>query len=218
MLPMDESPGGDCPSPQGRYLTPSPSQLFVFSGPSGVGKDTVIARLRQQHLPLHFAVTVTTRPKRQGEVNGVNYYFVSVEEFRELERQGALLEWAVVHGHRYGTPLAQVREALRSGKDVLLKIDVQGAAKVKQRVPDAVFIFLAPRSITELVQRLVNRATESAEEQARRLRDAYQEMLYLPAYDYVVVNREGQVDEAVERIKCVITAEHSKVHPRRIVL
>jgi len=217
MPPKDKPPGG-CPHPPEGHLVPSPSQLFVFSGPSGVGKDTVIARLKEQRLPLHFAVTMTTRPMRDGEVHGVNYYFVSVAEFQEHERRSALLEWAVVHGNFYGTPLPQVREALRGGKDVFLKIDVQGAAKVKQRVPDAVFIFLAPPSIPELVQRLVNRGTEPPEEQARRLRDAYQEMKFLPAYDYVVVNREGRLEEAVECIKCIISAEKSKVHPRRIEL
>jgi guanylate kinase len=200
------------------YLPKPPSLLFILSGPSGVGKDSVISRLKQCHLALHFAVTITTRPRRAGEADGVNYHFVSAAEFQELERRGALLESAVVHGNHYGTPLEQVRAALRSGKDVLLKIDVQGAAKVKQRVPQAVFIFLAPPSVAELVQRLESRGTESPEEQVRRLRDAYEEMRHLPEYDYVVVNRAGRLEETVERIKCIMQAEKSRVKPRQIAL
>lgn len=195
-----------------------PNLLFVLSGPSGVGKDTVISLLKQKGLPLHFTITVTTRPKRNGEIDGVNYYFVAPEEFLELQRRGALLEWAVVHGHHYGTPVEQVRSALRSGRDVLLKIDVQGAAKVKQRVPDAIFIFLAPPNVDELLNRLVNRGTESSEERARRLHDAYEEMRHLPSYDYVVVNRQGGAADAAEMVKSVILAEKHRVHPRQIEL
>jgi guanylate kinase len=195
-----------------------PSLLFVLSGPSGVGKDTVITALKQQNIPLHFTVTLTTRIKRPDEIEGINYHFVSLSQFEELQHRGALLEWAIVHGNCYGTPLDQVREALLGGKDVLLKIDVQGAAKVKEQVPDAVFIFLAPPSLEALTPRLVNRGTESPQERTRRLRDAVEEVRQWAAYDYVVVNQEGRVDEAVERIKSIIVAEKCRAHPRHIAL
>ena len=200
-----------------QYPPQAASILFVLSGPSGVGKDTVITQLKEE-LNLHFAVTVTTRSKRPGEVHGVNYFFASHEEFADLRRRDALLEWAVVHGNNYGTPSEQVRDALRGGKDVLLKIDVQGAAKVKLRVPEAVFIFLAPPNIEELTQRLNNRATESPEDRARRLCDARLEMEHLPEYDYVVVNYRQKVGDAVDRIRSIIAAEKCRVKQRRIEL
>jgi len=202
------------PLPQ--YPPPSPSLLFVLSGPSGVGKDAVISRLKQENLPLHFTVTATTRPIRRGEVHGVNYYFVTVERFNDLIARGELLEWANVHGNLYGTPITQVREALASGKDVLLKIDVQGAAQVKRRVPDAVFIFLGPPDIQSLISRLSQRGTESPEEVARRIADACEEMRHLPEYDYLVINPEQQLEEAVQKVKAIITAEKCRVKPREI--
>lgn len=218
MPPELDPPSHDCGAFLRQPDAAPPGLLFVLSGPSGAGKDTVISDLKRQGLPVHFAVTLTTRPIRPAEVDGVDYFFVSVAGFHRLQQQGALLESALVHGHHYGTPREQVLAALRSGQHVLLKIDVQGAAQVKQLLPDAVFIFLAPSSVGELVSRLVNRATESPEEQARRLRDAHCEMQNLSAYDYVVLNREGRVAEAVEYIKSIIIAEQSRVHPRRIEL
>jgi guanylate kinase len=192
--------------------------LFVLSGPSGVGKDTIIERLKLENLGIHFAVTMTTRGIRPGEVNGVNYHFVAPEQFAQLKRDGGLLESAVVHGNHYGTPLDEVRRALARNIDVFLKIDVQGAAKVKQRAADAVFIFLAPPSMAELVLRLQQRGTESPDEQSRRLRDAGEEMRRLPEFDYVVINQEGRVAEAVERIKCIVHAEKARVHQRHLIL
>lgn len=199
-----------CRGPQGL--------LFVLSGPSGVGKDTVISAMKQQSDTLHFAVTLTTRPRRSNEVDGVDYRFVSPEEFAHLQRSGALLESAVVHGYQYGTPRDQVLTCLRGGKDVILKIDVQGAEQIKRRLPNAILIFLTPPSIDELVRRLMSRHTESLEEQARRAGEAYQEMRHLPEYDYVVVNRRHKVLETVQRVMCIILAERSRVRPRRIAL
>ncbi len=189
--------------------------LFVLSGPSGVGKDSVISRLKERGLPLHFAITVTTRPMRPGEVDGVNYYFRTVSEFERMRAAGELLEWAVVHGNHYGTPREQIRQALHSGKDVLLKVDVQGAAAVRSRVPGAVLIFLAPPSMTELVERLESRGTESAGELSLRIRNADHEMADLPNYDYVVVNYRERLDETVDKVQAIITAEGCRVKPRQ---
>jgi guanylate kinase len=192
--------------------------LFVLSGPSGVGKDSVIDRLKACSFPLHYIVTVTTRPPRPGEVHGVDYFFAEGGELDRMAERGELLESAVVHGYKYGTPRAQVREALGAGRDVLLEIDVQGAAQVRRKAPDAVFIFLAPAKVDELVDRLRARGTESGPELDRRLRDVQDEMSDLPHYDYVVVNHRDRLDDAVEQVKAIISAEHCRVQRRRIAL
>lgn len=196
----------------------APPLLFVLSGPSGVGKDAVITSLKRQRVKMHFAVTVTTRPMRSTEVEGVDYYFVSPEVFAEMRDRGDLLEWAVVHGNLYGTPLPQIRRFMQQGEDVLLKIDVQGAAQVKNRVPNAVFIFLAPPSLQELIRRLCDRGTETGRDLQRRIANAREELRRLADYDYVVVNREGRLHEAVEQIKSIVTAERLRVRPRAIRL
>lgn len=192
--------------------------LFVLSGPSGVGKDALIAALKAQGFPLHYTVTVTTRPRRPAEADGVDYHFVAPAAFDELRAAGELLEWAEVHGHLYGTPRAQVRAALAAGKNVLLKIDVQGAASVRRLVPDAVLIFLAPPSLEALRAQMAQRGTESPEELARRLRDAAAELEQIASYDYLVVNRTGRLAEAVEQVKAIIIAESCRIAPRRAVL
>ncbi len=204
--------------PAERLCRPRPGILFVLSGPSGVGKDAVIARLKHSGVPLHYTVTCTTRSRRPGEEDGVAYHFVDQERFERMYIGGELLECANVHGYHYGTPLAQVREALAAGNDVLLKIDVQGAAQVKRRAPDAVFIFLAPPGMNELIARLAQRQTESAQEMETRIANAYEEMKHLPEYDYVVVNYADRLGEAVSCIKAIITAEGCRVTPRRIEL
>ena len=188
--------------------------LFVLSGPSGVGKDALISALKTEKYPLHYVVTVTTRPRRETEVDGVSYHFATPLEFARLREAGELLEWANVHGYDYGTPARQVREALQSGWDVLLKIDVQGAAQVKARVPGGVFIFLGPPSVEELVDRLARRGTESAEDLQERIRNASREMQALRNYDYLVVNREGRLPEAVAQVKAIIEAERLRTRPR----
>lgn len=190
--------------------------LFVLSGPSGVGKDTVLAELKKRGLPMHFVITCTTRARRNGETDGVSYFFADRETFSRLRESGELLEWAAVHGNFYGTPRRQVREALASGRDAMLKIDVQGAAKVRAQVPEAVLIFLAPPSIEDLVERLTNRGTETEQERRLRLADAEREMAQLPLFDYVVVNHHGKVEQTVEQIVAIITAEHCRVKPRRV--
>lgn len=199
-------------------LPKPPSLLFVLSGPSGVGKDAVLSAMKRQGVPLHYTVTVTTRPRRSNETDGVDYFFVSPEKFAEMRDQGELLEWAVVHGNLYGTPIGQIRQALQRGRDVLLKIDVQGASKVKKRIPDAVFIFLAPPSLKELIRRLSGRGTETDADLKRRISDAREEMRHLPEYDYVVVNRGGRLAESVDQVKSIVTAEKLRLRPRRIEL
>ena len=192
--------------------------LFVLSAPSGTGKDTVIAALRESGMDFHVIVSVTTRAPRPGESEGNPYYFTSRQEFERMVADDALLEHALVHGNWYGQPLQQVKDQLRTGRDVLLKIDVQGAATVRRTLPNAIFIFLRPSSLEELEARLVQRHTETEEERARRLNDARMELAQQDHYDYTVFNRQGQVHEAVKQLRAIILAEHCRTHPRYVTL
>lgn len=188
--------------------------LVVLSGPSGVGKDVAIHRLKDQGFAIHYVVTATTRAPRAGEVNGINYYFLSRQEFDRMIERDELLEWSWVHENLYGPPIGPVRQKLDEGQDVLLKIDVQGAAKVKARSEDGIFIFLAPPSIEDLIERMHRRNTETEAQVQLRITNAPKELAALSSYDYVVVNRDGQLDQAVEDIRSIITAERLRVHPR----
>ncbi|HFH8191065.1 TPA: guanylate kinase [Streptococcus agalactiae] len=184
--------------------------LIVFSGPSGVGKGTV----RQEifSTPDHkfdYSVSMTTRPQRPGEVDGVDYFFRTREEFEALIKEGQMLEYAEYVGNYYGTPLSYVNETLDKGIDVFLEIEVQGALQVKSKVPDGVFIFLTPPDLEELEERLVGRGTDSPEVIAQRIERAKEEIALMREYDYAVVN--DQVSLAVERVKRVIEAEHYRV-------
>ncbi len=200
-------------------LGPPPGPLLiVLSGLSGVGKDAVLTGLRQSAYPLEFIVTVTTRAPRPGEKDGVHYHFVSEAEFQKMVDADQLLEWATVYGNRYGPPREPVRQALENGKDVVIKVDVQGAATIKKIVPQAVFIFLAPPSMGELAQRLEKRRTETPADLELRLKTAAEEMEKLPVFDYLVVNRQGELDRAVADIEAIITAEKCRVIPRGISL
>ncbi|HFH8757585.1 TPA: guanylate kinase [Streptococcus agalactiae] len=184
--------------------------LIVFSGPSGVGKGTV----RQEifSTPDHkfdYSVSMTTRPQRPGEVDGVDYFFRTREEFEALIKEGQMLEYAEYVGNYYGTPLSYVNETLDKGIDVFLEIEVQGALQVKSKVPDGVFIFLTPPDLEELEERLVGRGTDSPEVIAQRIERAKEEIALMREYDYAVVN--DQVSLAAERVKRVIEAEHYRV-------
>lgn len=192
--------------------------LVVLSGPSGAGKDTILARMRQLGRPYHIAVTATTRPQRPTERDGVDYIFLSVEEFLRLRDRGELLEWAQVYGHYYGVPKEQVRQALARGQDVLLRVDVQGAATLRRLVPQGVFIFITPPSFRELERRLRLRGTDPPEALAERLRIARSEMACLPSFTHLVVNEDGQVDRAVATIDAIITAEKHRIPPRKVVI
>jgi len=186
--------------------------LVIISGPSGVGKDTIIEAMRRvpDGHAYDYIVTCTTRPRRPGEVDGVNYHFLDRDQFGALRDSGELLEWAEVHGNWYGTPRRQVREALAAGRDAILKIDVQGARSVKERVPEAILIFVVPPSPEVLLQRLKGRATETLDELELRRRNAALELARQGDYDYVVVNETGQVEKTATRIHEIIAAEHRR--------
>ncbi|MGB9632309.1 MAG: guanylate kinase [Chloroflexaceae bacterium] len=192
--------------------------LVVISGPSGVGKDSVLMRMRELAFPFHFVVTATSRPIRPGEIDGYDYHFVSVERFEQMIRDDELLEWAKVYGQYKGIPKSEVRQAMASGRDVLLRINVDGAATIKRLAPEAVFIFLAPASPEELRRRLTVRRTESPQEIERRLAMASEEMEQVRHFDYVVINREDRLDEAVGQIRAIIIAEKQRVFPRQVTL
>ncbi len=192
--------------------------LVVISGPSGVGKDTVIQRMKERDLPFHFVVTATTRPPRPDEVHGVDYIFVSSDEFAEMIEMDELLEYAIVYNDYKGIPKEQVRQALASGKDVLMRIDVQGAATIRELSPEAVLIFLTTQDEDELVNRLKARKSETPEGLNLRIATARQELKRIDEFDYVVVNREDLLDETVDKILAIIQAEHQRVNPRKVTL
>lgn len=185
--------------------------LVVISGPSGVGKDTTLSMLKQCNFPFYFVVTATTRPIRPGEVDGRDYHFISMGEFAEMIDQGELLEYAVVYGDYNGIPKKHVRQALASGLDVIMRIDVQGAATVRKLVPNAVTIFLTAESEEELVRRLQERKTEDAGKLRMRITTARQELKRVGEFDYVVVNREQRQEETVQKVLSIIMAEKSRV-------
>lgn len=192
--------------------------LVVISGPSGVGKDALIGQMKAQGLSFHFVVTATTRPQRQDEIDGVNYIFVSRSEFADMIERQELLEYALVYGDYKGVPKQQVRDALATGKDVIMRLDVQGAATVRRLIPEAVLIFVTASSEEELVARLRARETESSEQLKTRIATSRQEMKRLHEFDYVVMNRHDKLHEAVAQVLAIIEAEHSRVHPRRVTL
>jgi guanylate kinase len=203
----------------GRDAAGAPGALLVIiSGPSGVGKDTIIESLRRRPKTehAHYVVTCTTRAPRPGEVDGVSYHFLGRDEFAAMRDKGELLEANDVHGNWYGTPRRQVADALAAGRDVILKIDVQGAQVVKESVPAAILIFVVPPSLEDLFQRLRARATESVDELEVRQRNAAIELARQDDYDYVVTNETGQVERTADRIDEIIAEEHRK-HPRRRV-
>ncbi len=190
--------------------------LVVLSGPSGVGKDAALMRMRELGFPFHFVVTATDRPQRPGEIPGTDYHFLSTEEFKQRIRENEFVEWAEVYGQLKGIPKSEIRDALRSGKDVVMRIDVQGAATIRAMAPDAILIFLAPASFDELRGRLQWRRTDSPEQLERRLETARQELRHIDSFDYVVVNGESRLDEAVGQIRSIIRAEKQRVTPRQV--
>jgi len=197
---------------------PERSLLLVLSGPSGTGKDAVLSRMKEAGYPLEYIVTVTTRPKRPGEKNNIDYHFVPPEKFQELIKNNELLEWANVYGNWYGVPKQPIKQALDKGQDVIVKVDTQGAATIKKILPQAVFIFLTPPSMEELTTRLKQRHTESPFDLALRLKTAEEELKQLPLFDYVVFNQRDDIDRAISDIQAIITAEKCRVTPREIPL
>jgi guanylate kinase len=205
---------------QENEFSPSPVYplLIVISGPSGVGKDTVIQRMKARDLPFYFVVTAATRPPRPEEVNGRDYFFVSHDEFARMIEQNELLEYAIVYNDYKGIPKSQVREALASGKDVVMRLDVQGASTVRRLCPGALLIFLTTRDEEELINRLRQRKTETPEGLALRIATARQELKRLNEFDYVIENRECHLDDTVDAILAIIRAEHHRVEPRKVNL
>ena len=188
---------------------PERGLLIVFSGPSGVGKGTVRAKIFENENNFDYSVSMTTRAQRPGEVDGKDYYFRTREEFEEMIRKGEMLEYAEYVGNYYGTPLTYVNQTLDEGKDVFLEIEVQGALQVKEKVPDGVFVFLTPPDLEELRGRLVGRGTDSAEVINSRMMKAKEEIRLMSEYDYAVVN--DKVELAAERVIKIIEAEHYRV-------
>ncbi|CQR47750.1 Guanylate kinase [Paraliobacillus sp. PM-2] len=182
--------------------------LFVLSGPSGVGKGTVRKALFDKDTDLQYSISMTTRNKRAGEQEAVDYFYRSREEFEQMIEDNQLLEYAEYVGNYYGTPRKYVKDTLDSGKDVFLEIEVQGALQVKKNFPEGVFVFLSPPSLEELKNRIVSRGTESDDLVANRLHAAKQEIKMMDAYDYVVVN--DQIDKAVEKVQAIVKSEHCK--------
>lgn len=192
--------------------------MIVISGPSAAGKDTVVQRMQEGGLEFHFVVTATTRARRPNEVHGQDYWFVSKAEFARMIEQDELLEHAVVYQELKGVPRAQVREAMASGRDVVMRLDVQGAETVKRLVPDALLIFITADSEEELIQRLRERSTESPDKLAVRIATARQELKRVEAFDYVIVNHDDRVDHTVDVVRAIIEAEHHRVRQRRVSL
>jgi len=198
-------------------LNPEPL-LIVISGPSGVGKDSVVGTMQARGLPFHFVVTATTRPPRENETHGVDYFFYSKEEFAEMIEKDELLEYAFVYNDYKGIPKFQVREALASGHDVVMRLDVQGAATIKELYPEALLIFLTTDTEEELVERLKARKTEALPELKLRIATARKELDRVKEFDYVVVNRDDQLDKTVDIIEAIIHAEHHRVNHRKVSL
>ena len=195
---------------------PAPPLLVIVSGPSASGKTTVLAALRKLCRPWHFAVTATTRPMRPGEVDGKDYIFMDTHNFLRARERDELLESAQVYDRWYGVPRWQVRDPLIAGKDVILGIDVQGAATIRGIAPEALTIFVMPASMDELRSRLAQRGTEDEAEMQRRLQEASVELSRIDEFDYRVVNRNGALDDAVQEIDAIIAAEKCRVNPRLV--
>lgn len=194
--------------------------MVIISGPSGVGKDTIIEAMQKRpptH-PRHYVVTVTTRDRRETETAGVSYHFLDIDDYQRLREADGLLEASEVHGNWYGTPRDQVQSALSSGRDAVLKIDVQGAHKVRAKVADALLIFVVPPSLEALQDRLVGRSTETAADVERRFSDAAYELSQQDDYDHVVVNETDQIESTAVQIDAIIAAEHERFPERSILV
>lgn len=206
-------------SSESNFDLPHPNPLLIIiSGPSGVGKDTVLQCMKERGMPFHFVVTATTRPMRPDEVHGRDYWFVSKDEFARMIEGDELIEYAIVYGDYKGIPKQQVREALASGKDVVLRIDVQGAETIRKLTPEALLIFLTTESEEELVRRLETRKTETVDELKLRIATARKELQRISAFDYVIINHDFHLDETVNTIRSIIDAEHHRVNPRKVSL
>src|SRR4030042_452030 len=198
------------PSSEDPFSICNPSRtplLIVLSGPSGVGKDAVLVRMKELNCPLEYIVTVTTRPRRVNERENIDYQFVSTGKFLRMIEDKELLEWANVYGNMYGVPKAPIKQALEKGKDTIVKVDIQGAMTLRRIAPQAVLVFLMPTSMEELCARLEQRQTESAFDLALRKKTAEEELKQLRLFDYFIVNKHGEINQAVSQIMAIIAAE-----------
>lgn len=193
-------------------------RLFVISGPSGVGKDAVIERMREAHPDFHYVVTATTRPRRPGEIDGIHYYFMTEAEFTAQHEQGEFLEAAVVYGNWYGVPKSRIRAALQADKSVVVKVDVQGADTIHQAISESVLIFLLPPSMSELLMRLRSRKTDDPDVLMKRLSTATRELAAARHFEYVVFNESDRLDETVKLLSAIIIAESSRVEQHEITV
>jgi len=198
--------------------TPKKPLLIVLSGPSGVGKDALLSRMKELKYPLEYITTITTRSRRAGERNHIDYHFITPQKFQNMIKEGELLEYANVYGNWYGVPKSPVQEALNNGLDTIMKVDIQGAANIKKIVPQAVFIFLMPPSMEELGRRLKRRHTESSFNLNVRMQTAAEEIKQLSLFDYVVYSQHDEIDRAARDIAAIVTAEKCRVIPRDIIL
>jgi len=192
--------------------------LIVISGPAGVGKDALLQSMNERGHHFHFVVTATDRAPRPGEIHGEDYFFLTTEEFLRMEREGELLEHAIVYGQHKGVPKRHVRQAMDSGQDVVMRVDVQGAATIRSMAPEAMLIFLTARSEGELEQRLRDRGKDSPAQIQERIATSHKEMEQLSKFDYVVVNRDGELERAVDDVIAIIQAEHCRVEQREVKL
>lgn len=205
------------PDPEFTILNPQPL-LIVISGPSGVGKDTIMMRMQERGMPFHFVVTATTRPRRENEVHGKDYFFLTKDEFARMIEDNELIEYAIVYGDYKGIPKQQVREALASRKDVVMRLDVQGAETLRRLAPDALLIFITTESEEELVGRLKARKTETNDALSLRIATARKELKRVDAFDYVIINHDYKLDETVDTVRAIIEAEHHRVKHREVTL
>lgn len=192
--------------------------LIVISGPSGIGKDTVVLGLKKRNLPFHFVITATSREPRRYEVDGKDYFFYSQTKFEEMIANGEFLEYAWVYTAYKGVPKFQVREALASGEDVVMRLDFQGAQTVREMCPEAILIFLTANTKEEWLKRLHDRRSETEEELTVRIDTAKTEYESLDIFDYIVNNEQSKLDKTLDVIESIIEAEHHRVHPRRVQL
>lgn len=204
------------PKNQSPLNQPKEPLLIVLSGPSGVGKDAVLRRMRELKYPLECITTITTRPRRASEQDHIDYHFISAEKFQKMIKNNELLEWANVYGNWYGVPKRPIKQALDSGQDTIVKVDIQGAATIKKILPQAVFIFLMPPSVEELKLRLKKRHSESSFDLALRTKIAEEEIKQLSLFDYAVLSQRDEIFQAVSDIAAIITAEKCRITPRKI--
>jgi guanylate kinase len=192
--------------------------VVVISGPSGVGKDATLAKIKETGARFHYIVTATTRRKRVNEINGVDYYFITHSDFETKIREGKFLEYANVYNNYYGVLKKEVQDALKKGEDVIFKVDVQGATTLKQKIPAAIFIFLMPSSTEELMERLRKRNADSEQDVDLRISKAETEINNMEMFDYVVVNHQDNLDQTAEKVKSIVTAEKCRINRRKVHL